>query len=77
MGGFVSLVLEVEVVFYRMVAAALNRREDDVHVELAPAFLLDHEGGLFDHCTPMAVVSGGRGARARGEQREERGRDEP
>ena len=42
--GFVALVLEVQIMSYGVLLVA--GVEDNLHVELAPSFLFDGEGGL-------------------------------
>jgi hypothetical protein len=48
--GLVALRLEVEIVIQRVVAALVDRREHDAHVELAPALLVDAERRLLEDC---------------------------
>jgi hypothetical protein len=54
--GLVALRLEVEVVLERVVAALANSRQDDGHVKLSPALLIDAEGRLLDDCALSAFL---------------------
>jgi hypothetical protein len=47
--GFVSFALEVEVVFKGVIAAFVDCREHNRHIEFSPALLLDLERRLLEY----------------------------
>lgn len=54
--GLVSLGLEVEVMVEGVVAALADSSEDDGHVELAPALLINAEGRLLEDYARVNTV---------------------
>lgn len=49
--GLVSVALKVQVVRNRMITTLVHGREDDLHVELSPSFLLNSERWAREGCT--------------------------
>lgn len=58
MGALVSLLLEVEIVVNGLVSTlwVADWREDDLHVEFSPSFLLDVERWLLDRYTTQCQL---------------------
>jgi hypothetical protein len=52
----VSLRLEVQIVVYRVVAALVCARENNLHIELAPTLLFDLKGWLLERYAESALT---------------------